>query len=205
MSVAGPCAVRNAQSAGRAKTSLIAQERDAWLRAYFQVTMTTVAAEDLVVVDETGSHLQLTPRMARALRGQRAYGAVPRNTPPTTTLLAALTTHGLGAALIIDGATDTPAFTLYVEQVLAPTLRAGQIVVLDNLSAHNSPDLSPIELAFAKLKAAWRRVGARTQEILIDAIAATLDSVTTAQARAFFRHCGSRLTSDWNHLISTLL
>jgi transposase len=188
--------------------------------------MTTVAAEDLVVVDETGSNLNLTPRMARAPRGQRAYGSVPRNTPPTTTLLAALTTDGLGPALIIDGATDTQAFTVYMEQVLAPTLRAGQLVLLDNLSAHKgpqvrtaieargcqlwflppySPDFSPIELAFAKLKEAWRRVGARTQAALIDAIAATLDTITTVEARAFFTHCGYRLTLDWNHLFSTLL
>ena len=68
-----------------------------------------------------------------------------------------------------------------------------------------SPDFSPIELAFAKLKAAWRRAGARTQEVLIDAIAATLDLITPQEARAFFRHCGYRLTPNWDHLISTLL
>lgn len=164
-----------------------------------------------MIVDETGSNLNLTPRYGRAPRGTRAHGAVPRNTPPNTTLIAAMSTQGMGAALVLDGATDSAAFEVYVQRVLGPTLRPGQIVVLDNLSAHKSqrvgaliaacgaevwylpsysPDLSPIEEAFAKLKMLLRQAGARTKEALLDAIADTLDRITARDAHGFFTHCG---------------
>jgi len=163
------------------------------------------------VIDECGSNLNLTPRYARAPKGQRAYGQVPRNTPPNTTLIAALTTQGMGPAMVLEGATDTAAFLVYVEHFLVPALRAGQIVVLDNLRAHHhtrvrdlveaagcalwylpaySPDLSPIEEAFAKLKQLLRHAAARTHAALIDAIAGALAHVTPADARGFFQHCG---------------
>lgn len=208
------------------KKSLIAQERDPWARAVFQVEMSQVRADELVVVDESSTNIHLTPRMAWAPRGQRAYGTVPRNTPPNTTLIAALSTRGIGASLVLEGATDTAAFMTYIEQVLAPTLRPGQIVLVDNLSAHKnsrvraavaargcrlwflptySPDLSPIELAFAKIKEAVRRAGARTPTALEQAIAAALDTITTDDAQAFFKHCGYRVVPDWDQLISTLL
>src|SRR4029453_290662 len=95
-------------------------------------------AADFVIVDECGSNLNLTPRYARAPRKQRACGSVPRNTPPTTTLIASLTLAGMGASLVLPGATDHRAFEAYIVQVRAPTLRAGQVVVIDNLSAHTS-------------------------------------------------------------------
>lgn len=173
----------------------------------------TVAAGDLVVIDECGSNLNLTPRYARAPRGERAIGYVPRNTPPNTTLIASLTLEGLGPAMLLPGATDRLAFEAYIERVLAPTLRPGQVVLLDNLSAHHSakvqhlvaarqcelwflpsysPDLSPIELAFAKLKQAWRTAGARTVEALYDTISASLPTVTRDDAHSFFTHCGYR-------------
>jgi transposase len=136
---------------------------------------------------------------------------VPRNTPPNTTLIASLTLDGSGPSLIGPGATDRLAFETYVAHVLAPALRPGQIVVLDNLSVHHgarvaeligakacevwflpsySPDDSPIEPAFAKLKAAWRRSAARTPEALEEAIASSLPTITAADARAFFTDCG---------------
>ena len=185
-----------------------------------------MAAEDLIVVDESRTNLHLTPRMARAPRGQRAYGSVPRNTPPNTTLIASLTTEGIGPSLVLDGGVDTSAFVVYIEQILAPTLRPGQIVVLDNLSVHKnpqvqtliaargchlwflptySPDLSPIELAFAKVKEALRRAKARTREALEDAIASAIDTITAADAQAFFKHCGYRITPDWDQLFRSAL
>lgn len=121
---------------------------------------------------------------------------------------------------------DTEAFVVYIEQVLAPSLRPGQIVLLDNLSAHKSPrieaaivacgcrlwflptyspDLSPIELAFAKVKQAVRRANARTRAALEEAIAVALDMVTATDARAFFKHCGYHITPDWDHLFRSLL
>ncbi len=167
--------------------------------------------QDFVVVDECGSNSNLTPIYARAPRGMRAYGQVPRNTEKNTTLIASLTIAGMGPALLLEGATDTAAFEVYVDQVLAPELRPGQVVVIDNLSAHKServrtlieargcelwflpaysPDLSPIEEAFSKLKALVRRAEARTREALYDAIATALERITASDAHGYFRHGG---------------
>ncbi len=163
------------------------------------------------MVDECGTNVNLTPRYARAPKGQRAHGQVPRNTPKNTTVLAALSTHGMGATMVLEGATDTAAFLVYVDHFLVPTLRSGQIVVLDNLRAHHhtrvrelieaagcelwylpaySPDLSPIEEAFAKLKQLLRHAAARTRAALLDAIGEAVDQITTADAHGFFHHCG---------------
>jgi transposase len=126
-------------------------------------------------------------------------------------LIASMSTAGMGEALVLTGATDAAAFVTYVEQVLGPTLTPSQVVVLDKLSAHKdqrvqalieargcelwylpaySPDLSPIEEAFAKLKTLLRRAAARTREALLEAIAAALDQITAADAHGFFQHCG---------------
>jgi transposase len=122
-----------------------------------------------------------------------------------------MSTAGMGAALLLPGATDAMAFVAYVEQVLGPTLTPGQLVVLDNLSAHKdtrvraaieergcvlwylpaySPDESPIEEAFAKRKSLLRRAAARTQEALVAVIAQALDLITATDAQGFFQHCG---------------
>jgi transposase len=164
-----------------------------------------------VFVDETGAHIAMTPLYAYAPRGQRAYGKVPRNPGANTTLIASLSRQGMGEALILEGAADTLAFELYIEQILAPSLRPGQIVIMDNLSIHQSaqvrqaiqakgcqllflpaysPDLSPIEEAFSKLKTYLRRLGVRTHEALFEAIAQALLMVTAADARGWFTHCG---------------
>jgi transposase len=193
------------------KKHLSPAERDERQRQMFRERIGQRVADDFVVVDEPGSNLNMTPRYARALRGTRAIGSVPRNTPPTTTLIAALSTIGMGAAMVVDGATDTAVFETSVEHFLVPPLRPGQGVVLDNLSAHKgprvrqwidacgcevyslpaySPDLSPIEEAFAKLKASLRRAAARTKAALVDAIAVALPHITAADARGFFTHCG---------------
>ena len=165
----------------------------------------------LVFVDESGTHLAMTPRRARAPRGQRAYGAAPRNRGGNTTLIAALSRAGLGPAMTLPGAADRAAFVAYVRELLAPALVAGQTVVLDNLAVHKgaairrlieargcrllflppySPDFAPIEHAFGKIKEALRRAGARTRPALEAAIAAALDTITPQDAAAWFRHCG---------------
>lgn len=102
-------------------------------RATFRTLIEGLDAARLVVVDEMGSNLALTPLYARAPRGQRAYGTVIRNHGKNTTLVAALTPQGIGPALTLQGAVDTPAFVAYVRESLVPALRLGQIVVLDNL------------------------------------------------------------------------
>lgn len=199
------------------KKSLRASERDEATRAAFRERLTTRSAEVFVILDECGSNLNLTPRYGRAPRGERAYGSVPRNTPPNTTLIASLTLAGLGPSLVLSGATDTLAFETYVTQVLVPSLRPGQVVVLDNLSAHKSartaaairdcgcelwflpsysPDFSPIEQAFAKLKNHWRKAQARTAEALLETVSASLSTITADDAHGFFQDCGYRLSSD---------
>ena len=193
------------------KKSLIAQERDCWQRALFVVQQAGYDADDVVVLDEFGSNIDLTRQYARAPKGQRVYEPQPRTTPRNTTTVAALTNQGIGPALLLDGSLTRAAFEVYIEDILGPTLREGQIIVLDNATAHHggriaelvtargcqicylppySPDFSPIELAFAKVKAQLRRLKARTREGLQQAIPQALASITCADARAFFAHCG---------------
>jgi hypothetical protein len=100
----------------------------------------------LVFIDESGSNIALTPLYARAPKGERARGSVPRNRGKNTTLIAALSLEGMEAAMILEGSANTTAFDLYVEQVLAPSLRAGQIVIIDNLQAHKSAQVKQATL-----------------------------------------------------------
>jgi len=136
-----------------------------------------------VFLDESGTHVAMTPRYARAPRGERAYGRVPHNWGDNITLVATLTPTGPGPAMTLAGALDGPAFLVYVRELLAPALVPGQTVILDNLAVHKraadrrlieargcrllflppySPDCNPIELAFAKLKTTLRRARATT-------------------------------------------
>ena len=190
---------------------MVAAERSEPDRAAWRDLTGYLPINDLVFVDECGSNIALTPLYARAPRGQRAYGAVPRNWGKNTTLIAGLTLAGIQAPFILEGAVDTLAFETYVEHVLAPSLRPGQVVVLDNVSVHKgervrqaieargcqvlflptySPDLTPIEEAFSKLKAWLRRLEARTREALEEAIAEALTQVTGQDAHGWFWHCG---------------
>ena len=190
---------------------MVASERDEEERAAWREQTRQLDREQFVIIDECGSNIALTPLYARAPRGKRAVGAVPRNYGKNTTLIASLSLQGMGESLILEGAADACAFEVYIERVLAPSLRKGQIVLMDNLSIHQgprvreaieargcrllflpaySPDLSPIEEAFSKLKAALRRIGARTQEALWEAIAQALETITAQDARGWFTHCG---------------
>jgi len=164
-----------------------------------------------VFVDESGTNLAMTPRYGRAPRGERVVGTAPRNHGKNTTLVAAMTLEGITAAMTVEGAIDRPAFEAYVAQVLVPSLRPGQVVIWDNLSVHKSdlaqrriaaagcqllwlppysPDFTPIEQAFSKLKTALRRTGARTREALNEAITAGLATITATDAQGWFAHCG---------------
>jgi transposase len=188
-----------------------ATERSETARAAWQDLAPHLPAERLIFVDECGSHIALTTLYARAPRGKRVFGAVPCNRGKNTTLIAGLSLDGMQAPFILEGAVNTPVFEAYVEQVLAPSLKPGQVVVLDNLSAHTgervrqaiqeqdcqllwlptySPDLTPIEEAFSKLKAFLRRVGARTHEALQEAIGRGLETITAQDACGWFTHCG---------------
>ena len=195
----------------RKKQTRVASERSEQARAVWREQVGQLDARTLVFVDETGSHLSLTPLYARAPKGERADGRVPFNRGTHTTLMASLSLQGPGEALLLKGAADGRAFQTSIEQFLVPSLQAGQIVVLDNLSTHqgervrqaveargcrllflpaSSPDLSPIEAAESSLKASLRKVGARIQERLQQAIAEALLTITTQDVLGWFRHCG---------------
>ncbi len=189
----------------------VAEERDEEARAAFRGRAGEVDPRRFVWVDECGTHTSLARLRARAPRGERAYGRVPRNRGKNTTLVASMTLGGaMGASMAVEGATDKEVFEAYVERFLAPTLSEGQIVVMDKLGAHRtrkvrelieergaelwmlpsySPDLNPIEEAFSKIKGLLRRAGARTREALVEAIGAALSAVTLEDAVGWFAHC----------------
>jgi transposase len=193
------------------KKSLRASERDEAAREAWRVRVSDVDPTRFVWVDEFGSHLGLTRTYARSPRGERAGGSAPRNRGQNRTTLTSLTLDGLGPGMLVEGGITTRGFEVYVEQVLAPTLRPGQIVALDNLRQHHServrqaieargaslwflpsysPDLNPIEEAFSKVKALLRSAAAREPEALVAAIWAALRAITPADARGYFTHCG---------------
>ncbi len=197
----------------RKKKTLRASEQNEADRAAWREQAKRLPTSKLLFIDECGSNIALTRLYARSPRGERAYGAVPRNRRANITLLASLSLQGMGEAFILEGSADSTVFELYVEQILAPSLHPGQIVILDNLNTHTgekvrhaieaqgcqllflpsySPDLSPIEEAFSKLKAVLRRVGARTPEALQEAIGQALLTITAQDALGWFTHCGYR-------------
>jgi transposase len=176
----------------------------------------TVAAavepERLVFVDECGTHTSLGPIYGYAPRGERVRLSVPRKRGKNTTLLASMTIEGMGPSLAVEGATTARVFEAYVEKVLAPSLKEGQIAVMDNLGAHRpkrvrelieergaellylpfySPDYDPIEVAFAKVKNLLRNAAARTKGALVEAIGVALSAVSAQDARGYFEHAGN--------------
>jgi transposase len=164
-----------------------------------------------VFLDECGVNTTLHRRYARAQRGHRAEGVVPRNWKENTTVIGALGATGVQAVMTLEGALDGVAFEAFVEQVLVPTLQPGQVVILDNLSAHKSaqarewveaagcrweflpsysPDFNPIEQLWSKFKSDLRREAARTQPELNQSIWPLLSTVTSQHAHNWFKNCG---------------
>lgn len=165
----------------------------------------------MIFIDETGSHIDMARAYAWAPRGQRAHAAKPRNRGQAVTLIGALGVNGLVATMTVTGGTDGAVFRSYVDQVLVPHLRPGNVVIMDNLKAHKvagireaieaahatlrylpaySPDLSPIELCWSKVKTNLRARAARTRETLELAWTDALETVTASDARQWFAHCG---------------
>lgn len=191
--------------------TLPAQARDEEVRATWRVETAALDPADLLFLDETSPHPALTRRRARAPRGERARGVVPRNHGPNVTLVAVVGPRGITTALAIPGATTRAVFDGFVAQVLVPLLRPGQTVVLDNLSVHqsvraqelveaaggrlrclppDSPDFTPIAPVFAKVKTWLRATGARSQEDLLAATKMALDAVTAEDAAGCYAACG---------------
>jgi transposase len=192
-------------------------ERDEWLRAAWKVMVAGEAGTDarrLVFVDEMGSNIALAPLYAWAPKGERAYCSTPRNRGKNTTLLSSMSLEGMGPSLVVEGSTNKMLFETYIERVLCPHLKEGQVVVMDNLSAHKgdrvkaliedrgcelvylptySPDFNPIEEAFSKIKGILRKIGARTREALIEALSVAISAVSAQDAFGFFKHCGYRM------------
>ena len=165
----------------------------------------------LIFLDETWTTTAMTRRYAWADVGARAFGHAPNGHWNTTTFLAGLTCEGLIAPFVLDGPINAEYFYAYVEQILVPVLREGDTVILDNLSSHKnekaarlidragarllflppySPDLNPIEMAFAKFKELLRQAQARTVEALWDLIGRTLNLFTPEECANYIRHCG---------------
>ena len=159
----------------------------------------------------------MTRLYGRAPKGERVRESVPRNYGAQTSLISSLSLRGGEATMSVEGAVDTEVFDAYVEQVLRPVLKAGDVVVLDNLAAHKascveqvardcgarviwlspySPDYSPIEMMWSKIKAAMRAAKARTREELERAFDAALKLITEADCLGWFAHCGYEVTPD---------
>jgi transposase len=194
------------------KKSPVASERDEEARGLWRWLASRFDARRLVFVDESGFNTSMTRLRARAPKGKRAYGKVPRNRGKNTTLITAITLEGaMGESMSVEGATDALAFEAYLEHFLAPSLCEGQVVVLDGLGAHRtqkvrelvqargadllflpsySPDLNPIEEAFSKIKALVRKEGARVREALVEVIGRALAAVTPEDAAGWFAHAG---------------
>jgi transposase len=167
-----------------------------------------------VFLDESGVTTEMTRRYGWGPRSERVREAVPAGHWRTLTVLAALTTEGVLASMSIESPTDGDVFLAFVEQVLAPRLQPGQLVILDNLGAHKvdgvrqlierrgasllylppySPDFNPIEQAWSKLKQLLRGIKARLLDQLEPALTRAIAAITPADAQAFFRHCGYRI------------
>lgn len=177
--------------------------------------MKIVPHERLRFLDEAGATTVLTRLYARAVGGERTTEAVPRNYGASTSMISTMGIAGAEATMLIEGSVDTLVFNAYCREVLRPTLKRGDVIVLDNLGAHRasqiaeitaecgatvlwlppySPDFSPIELMWSKVKTYLKAVKARTQDELEEAITAALKTITATDCLNWFRHCGYQVT-----------
>jgi transposase len=184
----------------------IALARQAW-----RANQAELSTHRLIFIDETGAATNMVRRYGRGKRGQRVKAYAPNGHWKTTTFLAGLARSGIIAPLVIDQPMNRLIFTAYVRQFLAPQLRAGDIVVMDNLSSHKnaevaraieqkgalllflppySPDLNPIEMAFAKLKTLLRTAAERSREALWQRIGKLLDKFSPEECSNYIRHAG---------------
>jgi transposase len=184
----------------------VAQRREEW-RGGQQAR----DASRLIFFDETWAKTNMTRLRGRAPRGERLIDKTPHGHWKTTTLMAALAVGGVCRSTVVDGAVNRDVFDAFVEQVLAPELRPGDVVILDNLSSHKSerarraiesrgarmefrppysPDLNPIEMIFSKVKQLLRSLACRSRDQLWNAVQSVLDQIPPADAANCFRHCG---------------
>ena len=184
-------------------------------RCLWQKAQPSMDLGKLVFIDESGAKTNMTRLYGRAKSGQRALDDAPSGHWCTTTMISSVRLDGSTDCMVVDGATTKDIFKAYVEQILLPTLKAGDVVVMDNLSAHKnqetidliesvgaelwylppySPDLNPIEKMWSKIKSILRTLKARTEKALINAIAKALEAVTASDAKGWFESCGYQYT-----------
>ncbi len=193
---------------------MASSERDEQRRSSFARYVRSIVSERFVFIDECSTNISLSSIYARAPKGERARGKAPRNWGKNVSLICAIDSGGVKPSMSVEGAVDGKAFEAYVEHFLAPTLKRGQIVMMDNLSVHKSnrverlvedagcellflppysPDFNPIEEAFSKVKGIIRKAGARTREALVETTGRALDAITREDIRGFYTDCGYRL------------
>lgn len=182
------------------------QAREDWLEGQDDLEV-----ERLFFIDECGTNTKMARTRGRSKRGERCRAAIPHGHWKTTTLVAALSTSGIVAPMILDGAMDGEMFTAYVTHILLKEIRPGDVVIMDNLPAHKvaavretiedagarliylppySPDFNPIEKAFSQIKAYLKKAAARTKEKLDQEIAKAIDTVSKQNAINYFATCG---------------
>lgn len=185
------------------------EQREHWFEQLKDVPL-----EKLVVIDESAATTQLARLRGRCKEGQRLVAAVPQGHWKVLTMIAAMTVRGVLTAVTVDAATDGEIFRHFVSDALVPALRPGDVVVMDNLQAHKaagvkeaiesagarllylppySPDFSPIEPMWSKVKQKLRTLAARSVELLQEAVSAALNSITASDCEGFFRGCGYTL------------
>ena len=198
----------------------MAEQRTDWKKQWksrWTIAEALHKAARLIFIDETWSKTNMTRLRGRAPMGERLVEKVPHGHWTTTTLIAALGIEGICCSTVVDGAVNGDVFEAFVEQVLTPQLKPGDLVVMDNLSSHKrlrtrqlieaagaavlflppySPDLNPIENVFAKVKNSLRSLACRTKEALWNSMQSVLDQITPTDAANCFRHCGYTLQMD---------
>ena len=205
----------------RKKKTFHATERDTpevhKEREEFQRDMVNLPVEKLIVVDEAGINIGMARTYARSLIGTRAEGDKPRNTGSNISLVGALGVSGMTTLMMLEGAVDGDAFNAFIENKLVPTLHQGDIVLMDSINTHKgkkveeairsagaelrylprySPDLSPIENCWSKLKELLRGIAARTVDNLEEGVKNALDKVTEKDVKGWFQHCGYCVQSE---------
>jgi transposase len=205
----------------RKKKTFHATERDTpeiqKEREEFQRDMVNLPVEELIVVDEAGVNIGMARTYGRSSIGIRAEGDKPRNTGKNISLVGALGLSGITTIMMLEGAVDGEAFEAFIEKMLVPTLHSGNIVLMDNVNIHKgeaveeairsagaklqylprySPDLSPIENCWSKLKELLRGIAARTVDNLEKGVKEAIDQVTKKDVKGWFKHCGYCIQSE---------
>ena len=195
---------------------MVASKRNNYKRGWYRRRLSGIDANRLIFIDEAAVNTAMTRHFGRAAPGERVIEQVPRNYGAQTSMISALGLRGLVATMTLEGAVDTLAFNTYLNEVLAAKLQRGDVVILDNLNVHKasqieqvatrrgarvvwlapySPDYSPIEPCWSKIKQALRAAKARTREELETALVRAMKQVSKSDIRGWFNHCGYPVAS----------